>query len=51
MRRPCRYQAGIGQLYPNALHVASGIAVNKAVWARERAQGANGQLASLGIRV
>jgi hypothetical protein len=35
---------------PNALHAASGIAVNSAFWARNRAQWANAMLASLGVR-
>ena len=36
--------------YPNALHSASGIAVNAAFWAINRAQWANAMLASLGVR-
>lgn len=35
---------------PNALHSASGIAVNTAFWAINRAQWANAMLASLGVR-
>jgi hypothetical protein len=35
---------------PNALHPASGIAVNAAFWAMTRAQWANAMLASLGVR-
>lgn len=35
---------------PNALHAASGIAVNSALWAVNRAQWANAMLASLGVR-
>ena len=36
--------------FPNALHSASGIAVNAAFWAINRAQWANAMLASLGVR-
>lgn len=36
---------------PNALHSASGIAVNMALWALNRAQWAHAMLASLGVRV
>jgi hypothetical protein len=35
---------------PNPLYAASGIAVNSAFWAMNRAQWANGMLASLGVR-
>lgn len=35
---------------PNSLHSASGIAVNAALWAMNRAQWANAMLASLGVR-
>lgn len=35
---------------PNPLHAASGIAVNSAFWAMNRAQWANAMLASLGVR-
>ncbi len=35
---------------PNALHAASGIAVNVALWAMNRAQWAHAMLASLGVR-
>ncbi len=35
---------------PNALHSASGIAVNTGFWAMNRAQWANAMLASLGVR-
>ena len=37
--------------YPNALHSVTGIGINVAIWALNRAQWANGMLASLGIRV
>ena len=36
--------------FPNALHTASGIAVNAGFWAMNRAQWANVMLASMGIR-
>ena len=36
--------------YPNALHSASGIAVNAGFWAMNRAPWANAMLASLGVR-
>ena len=35
---------------PNALYAASGVAVNSAFWAMNRAQWANAMLASLGVR-
>ncbi|MFN9451192.1 MAG: hypothetical protein ACK58U_16240, partial [Rubrivivax sp.] len=35
---------------PNPLYAASGIAVNSAFWAMNRAQWANAMLASLGVR-
>jgi hypothetical protein len=36
--------------YPNALYSATGIGINVAFWALNRAQWANAMLASLGVR-
>jgi hypothetical protein len=36
--------------FPNAMHSTSGIAVNAAFWAINRARWANAMLASLGVR-
>lgn len=49
----CPAQRGNGPAYvsflPNALHAASGIAVNVAIWACNRARWANAMLASMGM--
>ena len=41
---------GYVSFFPNALHSVSGVAVNAAIWAMNRAQRANAMLASLGVR-